>query len=79
MTTTYNAIQFLNALSGLFDSAHLNKTKATRAIGLRVGVSWLCTNHKSMAHSLVIHNGHFFAATKAAKLIFKVAFLSPDA
>lgn len=32
-----------------------------------------------MAHSLVIDNGHFFDATKAAKLVFKVAFLGPDA
>jgi hypothetical protein len=32
-----------------------------------------------VTHSLVVDNGHLFNATKAAELIFKVTFLSPDA
>jgi hypothetical protein len=47
--------------------------------GLFCGTHLDETKATGTIRSLVVDNGHLFNATKAAELIFKVTFLSPDA
>ena len=68
---THDTVQLLNTLGSLFNGAHFDEAKTTGAVRLEnVLTATLCFHKNPATHSLIIHNGNLFNATKAAELVF---------